>query len=122
VYPEADEFDLMLCMTQEACARYAPALKPGGTLLIDSLYVTECAVEGAYALPLTEIASNVVGRQVTANVVALGAISVLSSLATAEALRAGVLDAAPKGTAELNARAFDEGIKAARELVAQHKA
>ena len=122
VYPEADEFELMLCMTQEACARYAPALKPGGTLLIDSLYVTECAVEGAYALPLTEIARNVVGRQVTANVVALGAISVLSSLATAEALRAGVLDAAPKGTAELNARAFEEGIKAARELLERRKA
>jgi len=122
VYPEADEFELMLCMTQEACAKYAPALKPGGTLLVDSLYVTECGVEGAYALPLTEIAMNVVGRQVTANVVALGAISVLSSLATAEALRAAVLDAAPKGTAELNARAFEEGVKAARELVQRRKA
>jgi len=117
VYPEAEEFDLMLCMTQEACALYAPHLKPGGTLLTDSLLVTTCPVEGAYALPLTEIARNVVGRQVTANVVALGAISVLSSNVTEAALRAAVLDAAPKGTVELNTSAFNEGIKAARELM-----
>ena len=117
VYPEADEFDLMLCMTQEACNRYAPRLKPGGTLLVDSLYVTECPVEGAHALPLTEIARNVVGRPVTANVVALGALSVLSSVVSEAALRAAVLDAAPKGTVEINTSAFDEGIKAARELL-----
>ena len=117
VYPEADEFDLMLCMTQEACTKYAPSLKPGGTLLVDSLYVTECPVEGAHVLPLTEIAMNVVGREITANVVALGAISVLSSLVTEAAMRAAVLDAAPKGTLELNTRAFEEGIKAARELL-----
>jgi 2-oxoglutarate ferredoxin oxidoreductase subunit beta len=120
VYPEADEFDLMLCMTQEACTLYAPQLKPGGTLLVDSLYVKKCPVEGAYALPLTEIARNVVGREVTANVVALGALSALSSLVTEAAMRAAVLDAAPKGTAKLNARAFDEGVKAARELLGRH--
>jgi 2-oxoglutarate ferredoxin oxidoreductase subunit beta len=117
VYPEADEFDLMLCMTQEACTQYARYLKPGGTLLTDSLYVTDCPVEGAYALPLSEIARNVVGRQITANVVALGALSVLSSVVTEPALRAAVLDAAPKGTVELNTSAFNEGKQAARELL-----
>jgi len=106
-------------MTQQACTLYAPQLKPGGVLLTDSLFVKQCPVEGAYPLPLTEIARNIVGRQVTANVVALGALSVLSSLVTEPALRAAVLDAAPKGTVELNTRAFDEGIKAARELLGQ---
>ncbi len=120
VYPEADTFDLMLCMTQQACTLYAPQLKPGGVLLTDSLFVKQCPVEGAHSLPLTEIARNVVGHQVTANVVALGALSVLSSLVTEPALRAAVLDAAPKGTVELNTRAFDEGIKAARELLGRH--
>ncbi len=121
VYPEAETFDLMLCMTQEACTSYAPELNPGGTLLTDSLYVTQCPVEGAYSIPFTEIARNVVGRQITANVVALGAISVLSSLVTEAALRAAVLDAAPTGTAELNTSAFNEGIKAARELLERRK-
>ena len=115
-YPLAEKLDVLLCLNQESCDKYFPDLKKEGVLIVDSLHVKNVPGAKAYALPFTEIAKNVVGRVVVANVVALGAVCELtpyvSRRAFEEALRASV----PKGTEQINLHAFEEGMRAAREL------
>jgi 2-oxoglutarate ferredoxin oxidoreductase subunit beta len=115
-YPLAEKLDLLLCLNQESCDKYFPELKKDGVLIVDSLYVKNVPTPSAYALPFTEIAKNVVGRVVVANVVALGAVCELTPYVSRRAFEEALRTSVPKGTEQLNLHAFEEGARAAREL------
>ena len=118
LYPEAAEFDLLLAMTQEACDRYAGALKPEGILVIDPALVTRTPekVKRVYEVPATQIAEGL-GRKIVGNVVALGAIAALTGLVSQEALESAVLARAPVGTEELNRRALAAGFEIGKQAL-----
>ena len=69
-----------------------------------------------YQVPILDTAVNKVGRAMTANIVAVGAINAVLHLASRESLRKGVAMHIPKGTEEMNMKALDEGLR----LVAQN--
>jgi 2-oxoglutarate ferredoxin oxidoreductase subunit gamma len=118
-YPKAVNIDLLLALTQESCNKYAKDLKENGILLVDSQAVTKVP-EGnyrTYRVPITEIARENVGKAVVANIVALGIIVELTRVVSVEALEAAVLSRVPKGTEELNTKAFKTGMEVARTLV-----
>jgi 2-oxoglutarate ferredoxin oxidoreductase subunit beta len=115
-YPLAEKLDVLLCLNQESCDKYFPDLKKDGVLIVDSLYVKNIPALAAYALPFTEIAKNVVGRMVVANVVALGALCELTPYVSRQAFEEALRSTVPKGTEQINLHAFEEGIRAAREL------
>lgn len=117
-YPLAQKLDVLLCLNQESCDAYFSDLKADGVLIVDSLYVKRVPTSTAYVLPLTEIAKNVVGRVVVANVVALGAVCELTPYVSRRAFEDALRASVPKGTEQINLHAFEEGIRAARELVA----
>ncbi len=111
VYPEVQKPDLVLAMTQEACNKYHKDLKPGGIMIIDPEHVKnipDTDIE-VYEVPLTGIARDTVGNEITANVVALGALAAIVDWVSPEALKNAILDRTPKGTEELNKEAFDRG-------------
>jgi 2-oxoglutarate ferredoxin oxidoreductase subunit gamma len=85
---------------------------------VDSLHVRKIPTSTAYALPFTEIAKNVMGRVVVANVVALGAVCELTPYVSRGAFEDALRISVPKGTEQINLHAFEEGVRAARELVA----
>ena len=60
-------------------------------------------------IPATRIAEQELGRRIVANIVMLGALAALSDVVSHEAMRQVVLDSVPKGTEELNMRAFGRG-------------
>ncbi len=115
-YPLAEKLDVLLCLNQESCDKYFPDLKEDGVLIVDSLYVKNVPTPRAYALPFTEIAKNVVGRVVVANVVALGAVCELTPYVTRRAFEEALRASVPKGTEQVNLHAFEEGAAAARRL------
>ena len=118
-YPKATNLDLLLALTQESCNKYAKDLKESGILLVDSGVVVRVP-EGkfrVYKVPITEIARTQVGKSVVANIVALGIIARLSSIVSVEALESAVLARVPKGTEELNLRAFRTGMEVAAQLI-----
>ena len=120
-YPKAIHVDLLLALTQESCDKYSKDLKPEGILLVDSDAVTRLP-EGkfkVYRAPIIDIARKRVGRVVVANIVALGMIAELSHIVSVEALESAVLSRVPKGTEEVNLKAFKAGMEAARELSVQ---
>ena len=118
LYPGAGKLDLVLAMTQQACDRYSPDLKPEGLLVIDPTFVTRPPekAQKLYRVPATELAEGL-GRKIVANVVALGAIAALTGLVSREALEAAVLARAPKGTEELNRRALAAGFEAGGQVM-----
>lgn len=118
-YPKAIELDLLLSLTQESCLKYSTDLKTGGILIIDSTSVKELP-DGdfrVFSAPITEIAINTVGKAVVTNIVALGILTAISGIVSEESIKKAILARVPKGTEELNMKAFDEGSKAGKELL-----
>lgn len=117
-YPKAVNIDLLLAFTQEACDKYCKDLKDTGVLLIDSVYVKNIP-QGKFkvcSLPIGEIAEKETGKSIAANIVALGVITELTSAVSKEAVESAILSRVPKGTEEINLKAFRAGVTAAAKL------
>lgn len=112
-YPKTMKLDMLLAFTQEACDKYYSDLKPGGLLIVDSNMVTKVPTKVSYGFPFLRTAREQVGHVMVANVIALGAISALTEIATKEALVEVVKQRAPKGTEEKNLKALEIGFNLA---------
>ncbi len=115
-YPKVIKVDLLLAMTQEACDAYSHDFKPDGLLLVDSTFVEQVPTSRSIAIPFTRIARDEIGKAVTANMVALGAIAVFCPLLGVKSLEKAVLSRAPAGTKTMNRQAFQAGVKIARSF------
>lgn len=120
-YPKAIALDVLLALTQESCTKYIRELKENGILIIDSETVTSPPGGNyrIYALPITEIARTRVGKIVVTNIVALGILTRICDVVTREAMQKAILARVPKGTEEVNMKAFEEGWDAAEGLLGQ---
>jgi 2-oxoglutarate ferredoxin oxidoreductase subunit gamma len=116
-YPKAIMPDLVLAMNQKACDSYCYDLKPGGLIIVDGTLVKDLPTPRAIALPFTQIARQELGREMVANIVALGALAKISGIVTVESLEKAVLARVPAGTEELNRRALAAGVGAAAEFL-----
>jgi len=117
-YPKATRIDFLLAFTQEASNKYAKDVKPGGIILADSTEVTNLPQGDfkVYAVPITEIAEKEVGKKVVANMVAVGLIVGLSKIVTVIAAEEALWERVPKGTEELNLKAFRQGLEVAEKV------
>ena len=116
-YPKAEQLDVLVALTQEACDRYVRELRPSGVLLVDDRLVGEppAGAWSVYALPLMETARGVSGGPLGLNMVALGALVELTRLVDGQALERAVTARVPGRHRELNLRALAAG----RQLVAR---
>lgn len=113
-YPKALALDLLLAMSQDAFDEHHQFLKPEGVLIIDSTYVSQTTDMPGYAIPFTRIAREKLGRENVANIVALGAITQLFPHISVASMEKAVLGRVPKQFVELNKKAFQAGIDAAK--------
>ena len=112
-YPKATNIDLLLAMTQEAVDKYANDVKKNGIIIVDSSYVKENPKGNykVYNYPITNIAEDEIGKKLVANIIALGAIVKLSNIISENAVINAIRARVPKGTEELNIKAFKHGIE-----------
>lgn len=115
-YPKALELDLLLAMNQAACDAYFYDLKPNGLLVVDAGLVEQHPTSRIIAIPFTRIAKEEIGRELVANMVALGAIGLLSGRVDLGNLERALLARVPKGTEEMNSKALQCGIEEARKV------
>ena len=103
--------DFLLALTQNALDKYAPEVDGGGVVMIDeSLAAPDCLDPGrVVSVPILRCARDTVGKAITANIVAVGAINELLGLFDEEILREAVSRHIPAGTEELNFRALAAG-------------
>jgi 2-oxoglutarate ferredoxin oxidoreductase subunit gamma len=114
-YPQAMQPDVFLALNQKSLDTYLADLKPGGLLIVDETLVPEVPLERFVALPFTHLAREL-GKEMAANIVALGALAALTGAVTLDSLEKAVLARVPKGTEELNKKALAAGVAAARGL------
>jgi 2-oxoglutarate ferredoxin oxidoreductase subunit gamma len=114
-YPKATRVDALLAMTQEAADKYTHDLKEGGILLIDSDMVKKVPAGNfkTVSFPIINTAKNDVGREIVANIVALGAMVALSGQVSFENAEKAVLSSVPEAFIELNKKAFTMGYERA---------
>ncbi|ATW24415.1 2-oxoacid:acceptor oxidoreductase family protein [Candidatus Formimonas warabiya] len=118
-YPKIGEADILLAMSQQAYDKYSPSVKEGAILIVDSTLVSntgESNGQNIYRIPITELAKKETGREMTANIVALGAIVGVTQVVSEEALKEAVLDRIPAGTEEINLKALQAGLSAGTAL------
>ena len=109
-YPKVIQADLLLAMSQEACDKYGREVKSDGWLIIDSEQVKRVPPHPrTVRVPITRISVEQVGRQITANIVALGVIVGLTGIVPCQAVIEAVERRAPPGTKEINLQALQAG-------------
>lgn len=119
-YPKAVSIDLLLALTQESADRYHQDLKPGGIVLTDAEAVSR-PPQGDFrviSVPIIGLARERTGRALVANIVALGLIAGIARIVSEKSLRAAIEARVPKGTEELNLKAFTTGLEEARAIIA----
>jgi 2-oxoglutarate ferredoxin oxidoreductase subunit gamma len=119
-YPKATTPNLQIILTQKASDEYAGDTAKGGTIILDDLFVQNAPDVDAeiYRLPIVKTARDVIGREIVTNMVALGTVARVLEVEghmKPESIRDTILANVPKGTEELNSRAFDEGYKLMKE-------
>ncbi|MBE0585528.1 MAG: 2-oxoacid:acceptor oxidoreductase family protein [Desulfofustis sp.] len=115
-YPKAMHIDLLLSMTQASCDAYFFDIKPDGLLVVDAGLVEQLPTSRAVAIPFTQIARKEIGRELVANMVALGAIGYLSGQVNLKNLEKALLSRVPKGTENMNKDALRAGIEEAKKV------
>ncbi len=115
-FPHVIQADLLLAMSQMACDRNFYSLKRDGLLIVDADLVQHVPTNRAYRVPITRLARQELGREVVANVVALGIVAALSNVVSRKAVAAAVAAGVPRGTEALNRKALELGFRLGDEL------
>lgn len=116
-YPHLVDPSILIIMSQGAYNKYVPGFRQDGLLIVDEdLVELDEAADSlrVIGIPATRMAEDL-GRRIVANVVMLGFVAVIADVVSPEAMRKAVLDSVPKGTEELNSRAFEAGSEYGRE-------
>jgi 2-oxoglutarate ferredoxin oxidoreductase subunit gamma len=117
-YPKVTRPDVLVFMSEEAKATHGDMTGPETIVIIDEdLVRVEDLRERPHRLfsvPATRIAE-VLGRRMVANIVMLGYLSSVTRVAGYESLKKAILSSVPKGTEELNSKAFERGFQYGEE-------
>jgi 2-oxoglutarate ferredoxin oxidoreductase subunit gamma len=115
IFPKPDHLDVLVAMNQLSVDKYSSALAAGGTLIADATFVTTVTFPDFYLIPFTEIAREKLGREIVANVVALGSLVELKGVVSKKAAAQALEQRIPAAALDLNRQALEEGFSAARE-------
>ena len=109
-YPYVLKPQVMVILAQEAYHKYVDDESSDTVLIIDPdrVKIEPSSRLKPLSIPATHMAQEM-GKPVVANIIVLGFLAAVTDLVTAEALREAVMDSVPKGTEELNGKAFDMG-------------
>lgn len=112
-FPKVLRTNLLLTLTQKSCSKYIGSLDRDGILLIDSSVMVPSTnkAKRVIQVPILKTANEVIGKSMTANIIAVGAINSILHIASEKSLEFAVLSRVPKGTEDLNKRALEAGYK-----------
>jgi len=115
-YPKVIQMDLFVALNQAALDAYFFDFKPNGILLADSTFVEQVPTSRALVLPFTRIAREELGKEIVANIVALGAVGTLCGKVSLQSLEKAVIVRVPPKFKELNVKALHAGAQAAAKV------
>ena len=110
-YPLTSKVDVFVAMSEDAYRTHNDCMTANGVLIIDEELVRLNERHGkrkVFRIPATKMAIDL-GKRVVTNIVMLGFVTAVTDLVGFEAMKKAVLDSIPKGTEELNLKAFESG-------------
>jgi 2-oxoglutarate ferredoxin oxidoreductase subunit gamma len=110
LYPYIRRPDVFVAMSAEGYDKHRDELKPKGTLVYERDLVPARLKKGqrSFGVSSTRIAEGL-GRTLVQNIVMLGFFAAVTKLIPQEQMREAVEASVPRGTEELNLKAFDAG-------------
>ncbi len=118
-YPYLTAPTLMVVMSQEAYTKFSPELAPGGILITEEELVVPHNLRKDirhYSIPATRFAEEL-GKKLVVNIVIVGFLTAITKLVDPDAMRKAVSVSVPKGTEELNLKAFEKGYQFGAEMM-----
>jgi 2-oxoglutarate ferredoxin oxidoreductase subunit gamma len=114
-YPLVTQPDVLLCLFQEAYARYRPGLRPGGVLILESDMVRpEPGEKDYWGIPATRMAEEL-GKKLVTNVVALGYLVGKTRVVTRDSVEQALRATLKPSVLDLNLRALAAGYDRAEQ-------
>src|SRR5512137_413412 len=114
-HPEVLQADILVALSQEAYRKFHKEVKPEALLIVDADRVAGTE-EHVIQIPITRMALETTGRQITANTVALGVLVGLTGIVSREHIEKAVTARAPHGTEEMNRKALEAGLEAVKAV------
>ncbi|MGA3288110.1 MAG: 2-oxoacid:acceptor oxidoreductase family protein [Bacteroidota bacterium] len=118
-YPYITAPNLMVLMSQEAYTKFASELIAGGTLITEEELVTPNNLRKDvqhFSIPATRLAEEL-GKKIVLNIVMMGFTSAISNVVHEQAMIEAVKVSVPKGTEELNLKAFQKGYEYGQKIL-----
>lgn len=118
-YPYITIPQILVLMSQEAYTKFSPELSVGGILITEEELVVPHNLRKDvihYSIPAMRFAEDL-GKKLVINIVMMGFMSAVTKLIDPEAMRKAVIASVPKGTEELNLKAFDKGFEYGLEML-----
>ena len=87
-FPKVVQPNILVCLTQEAYAKFFPIIRPGGLLITDPRFVnTQRKVDARQReLPLFETVMDKIGKPIVFNICMLGAVVGMTGLVQPESI------------------------------------
>lgn len=115
LFPKVETPNLLLCMSREAYEKYSGNIAQGGILILDGELGKGDAHPGVqvYRAPITMIARDEIGNEMSANVVALGVINAITKMVTDAGMEESLRRNFKAKIFDINTKAYQAGLKAA---------
>ncbi|RCK72221.1 MAG: 2-oxoglutarate oxidoreductase, gamma subunit [Ignavibacteriae bacterium] len=110
-YPYIVQPQILIVMSQEAYTKFSTELAPGGILITEEELVNPINLRKDvihYSIPATRFAEEL-GKRLVVNIVMIGFMTAVTELIDPEAMQKAVIASVPKGTEDLNLKAFNKG-------------
>jgi 2-oxoglutarate ferredoxin oxidoreductase subunit gamma len=117
-YPRVSCPHILVLMSEEAKHTYGGLMSKEAVVLIDEDLVKLDSVPAGcrlFKIPATRLAEKL-GRKIVANIVMLGFITSITGAVGYEAMKQALFDSIPRGTEELNLKAFEKGYDYGKQL------
>ena len=113
-YTKIETPTFLLSLSQNSFDKFSKKLAPGAAIIVDdSVQVPERISQKheVLRLPIIQSAIDVIGKKVSANIIACGAVNEALHLASQKSMEEAVLAHIPKGSEALNLKAVRLGAK-----------
>ena len=111
-FPEVEQPNILVCLTQEAYTEFSSIIRPGGILLTDTRFVTTAKKVDAkqIQLPMYETVMEKIGKPIVFNICVLGALLGISGILKPESVMEVIKTRVPVDFVAMNNRALDIGL------------
>ncbi|MFA5139887.1 MAG: 2-oxoacid:acceptor oxidoreductase family protein [Elusimicrobiota bacterium] len=110
-YPYVRVPNVLMALSQESYNKYGPQTTDDAVVIVEEELVKPGTLSGkrkSFSIPATRMAEEL-GKKLVVNIVMVGFFTAVTRLLNKEAVRKAVEDSVPKGTEQLNLKAFEKG-------------